>query len=145
MILDRLSADIPEGACIAIVGANGAGKTTLLSLLAGEILPTSGSIGWNGKAPSVTYFRQEQEDEGAPDWERAETHLYRKKWKVPERAQYVSASGGERMKMRLAAALAEDSQLVLLDEPTNHLDSDSLEELIRMINEGEAYVYDCFA
>lgn len=137
VILDRLSADIPEGACIAIVGANGAGKTTLLSLLAGEILPTSGSIGWSGKAPSITYFRQEQEDEGTTDWERAEMHLYRKKWKVPERAQYVSASGGERMKMRLAAALADDSQLVLLDEPTNHLDSDSVEELIRIINEGK--------
>ncbi|WP_318616217.1 ribosomal protection-like ABC-F family protein [Sporosarcina sp. YIM B06819] len=137
VILDRLSADIPEGACIAIVGANGAGKTTLLSLLAGEMLPTSGSIGWSGKAPSVTYFRQEQEDEGTPDWERAETHLFRKKWKVTERAQYVSASGGERMKMRLAAALADDSQLVLLDEPTNHLDSDSLEELIRIICEGK--------
>ena len=86
VILDRLSADIPEGACIAIVGANGAGKTTLLSLLAGEMLPTSGSIGWSGKPPSITYFRQEQEDEGQVDWERAETHLYRKKWKVPERA-----------------------------------------------------------
>lgn len=137
VILDKLSADIPEGACIAIVGANGAGKTTLLSLLAGEILPTSGSIGWHGKALSVTYFRQEQEDEGTPDWERAEAHLYRKKWKVPERAQYVSASGGERMKMRLAAVLANNSQLILLDEPTNHLDSDSVEELIRLIRQGK--------
>ncbi len=137
VILNRLSADIPEGACIAIVGANGAGKTTLLSMLSGETLPTSGLIGWNGKAPSVTYFRQEQEDEGAADWELAETHKYRRKWKVPERVDYASASGGERMKMRLSAALAEKSQLVLLDEPTNHLDSESLEELIRMITKEE--------
>ena len=135
VIFDGVSADIPEGACIAIVGANGAGKTTLLSLLAGETLPTSGSVNWNGKPPSITYFRQEQEDEGAIDWERAETHMYRRKWKVPERAEYSSASGGERMKMRLSSALAEKSRLILLDEPTNHLDSDSLEELIRIINE----------
>ena len=134
VILDGVSADIPGGACIAVVGANGAGKTTLLSLLSGEVLPTSGSIGWNGKAPSVTYFRQEQEDVGAADWERAETHIYRSKWKVPEQAEYKFASGGERMKMRLSVALAEKSRLVLLDEPTNHLDSDSLEELIRIIN-----------
>ena len=137
VILDGGSADIPEGACIAIVGANGAGKTTLLSLLAGETTPTSGSINWNGKPPSITYFRQEQEDEGATDWERAETHMYRRKWKVPERVKYRSASGGERMKMRLSTALAEKSRLILLDEPTNHLDSDSLEELIRIINDAD--------
>ncbi len=136
VILDRLSADIPEGACIAVVGANGAGKSTLLSLLAGEVLPASGSIGWNGNAPSVTYFRQEQEDEGEVDWERAETHIYRRKWRLPDRVDYRSASGGERMKMRLSAALAEKSRLVLLDEPTNHLDSDSLEQLIQMLKQG---------
>ncbi|MCZ2259178.1 ribosomal protection-like ABC-F family protein [Sporosarcina sp. G11-34] len=136
VILDRVSADISAGACVAVVGANGAGKTTLLSLLAGEITPTSGSISWQGKAPSITYFRQEQENEGVADWEQAEAHIYRRKWKVPERAEYESASGGERMKIRLSAALAEKSELVLLDEPTNHLDVESLEELIHMINKG---------
>ncbi|MBE1553187.1 ribosomal protection-like ABC-F family protein [Sporosarcina limicola] len=136
VILNRLSADIPEGACIAIVGANGAGKTTLMSMLAGEIVPTGGLIAWNGSPPSVTYFRQEQEVEGDTDWEQAETHIYRSKWHVPERVEYASASGGERMKMRLSAALAEKSRLTLLDEPTNHLDSDSLDELIRLINKG---------
>ena len=137
VILDGVSADIPEGACIAVVGANGAGKTTLLSLLSGEVLPTSGSIGWNGKAPSVTYFRQEQEDAETADWERADTHIYLSKWKVPEKSAYEYASGGERMKMRLSAAFAEKSRLVLLDEPTNHLDSDSLDELIQIINKRE--------
>lgn len=133
VILNQLSANIPEGACIAVVGANGAGKTTLLSMLVGETVPTAGSIDWHGKAPTITYFRQEQREEGAANWEQAEAHIYRKKWKVPERVEYVSASGGERMKMRLSAALAEKNRLVLLDEPTNHLDSASLEELIRLI------------
>ena len=39
VILENISAELPEGACIAIVGPNGAGKSTLLSLLAGEIKP----------------------------------------------------------------------------------------------------------
>lgn len=138
VILDGLSADIQAGACIAIVGANGAGKSTLLSLLAGEIAPTSGSMNWTAKAPSVTYFKQEQEEAGDADWERAETHMYRQRWQVPKSVDYAVASGGERMKIRLSAALAEHSGLVLLDEPTNHLDSDALEELIRIIQEGES-------
>lgn len=138
VILDRVSVDIPEGACIAVVGANGAGKTTLLSLLTGELSPTSGAISWNGKAPSMTYFRQEQEKEGEPNWAREETGKYRSKWNIPAQANYQFASGGERMKMRLSSALAENSQLVLLDEPTNHLDSDSLEELMRLIQTGNS-------
>jgi macrolide transport system ATP-binding/permease protein len=138
IILEQVSAELPEGACIAIVGPNGAGKSTLLSLLAGELKPTSGSIEWIGKKPSITYFKQEQEDEGNIDWEQSETSLYRSKWNVPEQAEYISASGGERMKMRLSAALSTKSAVVLLDEPTNHLDAKSLDELVRIINEGKA-------
>lgn len=135
VILDKVSAELPEGVCIAIVGPNGAGKSTLLSLLAGELKPTSGSIEWIGKKPSITYFKQEQEDEGNIDWEQSETSLYRSKWNVPEQAEYAFASGGERMKMRLSAALSSKSAVVLLDEPTNHLDTKSLDELVRIINE----------
>ncbi|MGN7386184.1 ribosomal protection-like ABC-F family protein [Sporosarcina sp. SAFN-015] len=138
IILEQVSAELPEGACIAIVGPNGAGKSTLLSLLAGEIKPTSGSIEWIGKKPSITYFKQEQAVEGIVDWEQSETSLYRSKWSVPEEAEYASASGGERMKMRLSAALSSKSAVVLLDEPTNHLDARSLDELVRIINEGKA-------
>ncbi|MFC5601890.1 ribosomal protection-like ABC-F family protein [Sporosarcina koreensis] len=138
VILEKVSAELPEGACIAIVGPNGAGKSTLLSLLAGEMKPTSGSIDWIGKKPVITYFKQEQADEGSIDWEQSETSLYRSKWNVPEHADYAFASGGERMKMRLSAALSAKSDIVLLDEPTNHLDGKSLDELVRIINEGNA-------
>ncbi|WOV87351.1 ABC-F family ATP-binding cassette domain-containing protein [Sporosarcina oncorhynchi] len=138
VILNKLSAELPKGTCIAIVGANGAGKSTLLSLLAEEIMPVSGSIDWIGKKPSITYFKQEQKDEESVNWDGAETAMYLSKWHVPEQAEYAFASGGERMKMRLAAALAENSELVLLDEPTNHLDRESLDELVDVINDGKA-------
>lgn len=134
VILDGVTVDIPEGACIAVVGANGVGKTTLLSIIAGEIAPTSGSMNWEGKAPSITYFRQEQKTEAPTNWTQAETSIYRSRWNVPEKVNYTSASGGERMKIRLSTALAENSRLVLLDEPTNHLDSDSMAELVRLIH-----------
>lgn len=134
VILNELSAHIPNGACIAIVGPNGAGKTTLLSLLAGELIPTSGSIDWNGKKPNISYVKQETSEE-MTDWEQRGVAAYRSKWHVPKEAKYSFASGGERMKMRLASALSENSELVLLDEPTNHLDRESLDELVTIVNE----------
>ncbi|WP_213421661.1 ribosomal protection-like ABC-F family protein [Bhargavaea massiliensis] len=131
-IFEKASADIPEGAVIALVGPNGAGKSTLMERIAGSREPSSGRVRWQGKRPSVTYFRQE---EASPDLsaETGEVLAERKKWRLSEGVAYNTASGGERMKLRLSAALAEPSRLVLLDEPTNHLDREALERLVGRI------------
>src|SRR4051812_27573464 len=39
---------IPDGEFLVIVGANGSGKSTLLNLIAGSVLPTSGTVTING-------------------------------------------------------------------------------------------------
>lgn len=136
-IFEKVSADIPEGEVIALVGPNGAGKSTLMDRIAGSREPSSGIVRWIGNRPSVTYFRQE---EAAPDLDMSsgEELAERKKWRLPEEVAYNTASGGERMKLRLSAALAEQSRLVLLDEPTNHLDREALERLIGQIRESRS-------
>ncbi|MFC7366524.1 MULTISPECIES: ribosomal protection-like ABC-F family protein [Bhargavaea] len=131
-IFERISADIPEGTVIALVGPNGAGKSTLMERIAGSREPSSGRVRWNGKRPTITYFRQEEASPDLPD-DAGDVLAERKKWRLSEEVAYNTASGGERMKLRLSAALAEQSGLVLLDEPTNHLDSEALERLIGQI------------
>ncbi|OOQ61624.1 ABC transporter ATP-binding protein [Mucilaginibacter pedocola] len=42
--LQKLSLNIEEGEFVVIVGANGSGKTTLLNLMAGTVIPDTGSI-----------------------------------------------------------------------------------------------------
>lgn len=42
--LTGLSLSISEGEFLTVIGSNGAGKSTLLNTIAGEILPTSGTI-----------------------------------------------------------------------------------------------------
>ncbi|GKV68596.1 nucleotide-binding protein ExpZ [Sporosarcina sp. NCCP-2716] len=129
-IFKGLSAEVKLNARIAVVGPNGAGKTTFLSMMAGDRKPSSGSFDWIGRPPSVAYYRQEAETEGAADWTQTERFHQYSRWHVPPGAAYAHASGGERVKLRLAAVLAEEAELLLLDEPTNHLDTGSTEQLV---------------
>jgi branched-chain amino acid transport system ATP-binding protein len=48
--VDGVSLVVPRGQRRAIIGPNGAGKTTLFNAIAGAVLPTSGSIAFDGRA-----------------------------------------------------------------------------------------------
>lgn len=47
-VLSDINLEIPAGSTVALVGRSGCGKSTLLRLLAGLIVPTSGSISYDG-------------------------------------------------------------------------------------------------
>ncbi|MEE4174973.1 MAG: ATP-binding cassette domain-containing protein [Xanthomonadales bacterium] len=49
VILDRVTMQIRRGSVVAIMGPSGVGKTTILKLIAGDLLPDSGSILVNGQ------------------------------------------------------------------------------------------------
>lgn len=50
VLFDDLNFIIDAGQLVQIEGENGAGKTTLLRILAGLILPESGSVSWQNRA-----------------------------------------------------------------------------------------------
>lgn len=47
--VDRVSLELHIGQVHAVIGPNGAGKSTLTNLLSGDLLPTSGSIRYEGR------------------------------------------------------------------------------------------------
>ena len=47
-LIDDASFRVGEGTTAALVGPNGAGKTTLLRLIAGDIAPQLGTVGFSG-------------------------------------------------------------------------------------------------
>lgn len=131
-ILENAKADIVAGAVIGIVGGNGEGKSSLLSVIANEALPSSGQIEWFGTNPSISYFKQEDEQFRQTEYEHGEFGYF-SKWAVPEGREFALLSGGEKMKRRLSRVFAENSYVLLLDEPTNHLDQESLSFLKEQI------------
>ncbi|HEV2130717.1 MAG TPA: ABC transporter ATP-binding protein [Longimicrobiaceae bacterium] len=48
--MDRVTIEIPSGACTAVVGPNGSGKSTLLRLLLGVLAPQAGEVNFGGRA-----------------------------------------------------------------------------------------------
>jgi len=60
-LFSGLSADVPRGGRIGLVGPNGVGKTTLLRILVGQDLPTAGEI-FLAKTTRMGYLEQEAAD-----------------------------------------------------------------------------------
>ncbi len=52
LVLRNLSLEIPDGACVGIIGPNGSGKTSLLRSVLGLIKPSSGRIEVMGTVPT---------------------------------------------------------------------------------------------
>lgn len=51
-VLHDISMQVKEGEVVSIIGANGAGKSTLLKTISGLIVPTAGSIKFDGETIS---------------------------------------------------------------------------------------------
>ncbi|MEO0411378.1 MAG: ATP-binding cassette domain-containing protein [Pseudomonadota bacterium] len=119
---------------LCLVGRNGAGKSTFMKVLAGTVLPDTGSV---SIAPGnvVTYLPQEPDfthfgsvSDALLDALPADARdAYRIEPMAEELSLDLSAepktlSGGGRRRIALARAFLTEPDLVLLDEPTNHLD-----------------------
>lgn len=160
--LDQLNAVIPKGQIVGLVGPDGAGKTTLIRLIAGLLLPTSGSITVDGydtvKEPEkihriIGYMPQKfglYEDltvqqnlnlyadlRGVTANERQATFdkLLAFTALGPFTNRLARAlSGGMKQKLGLACALIRKPDLLLLDEPSVGVDPVSRRELWTMVH-----------
>lgn len=144
-ILDGVSFVVNKGDKIALVGPNGIAKTTLFQVLAGEIVPDSGSVTW-GVTITTAYFPKDNSayfegvDLSIVDWLRQYSKdpdesfirgfLGRMLFSGDEALKKASVlSGGEKVRCMLSKMMLTGANMLLLDEPTNHLDLESITAL----------------
>ena len=165
VVSSGLTAELCAGKVTCLLGSNGAGKSTLLRTMAGyqralagrmdEVSPeTMGvvltermdAMGLSvrdvvamGRHPYTGYFgRLTAEDEQVVDKAMRLTHTEEFANRI-----FQSLSDGERQKVMIAKALAQETPIILMDEPSAFLDFPSKVELMLMLrdlshNQGKA-------
>ena len=154
--LAGLSCQVPRGSICAVIGPNGCGKTTTFGVIAGLLLPDSGSVELFGEGPfdparhagrlgllpqdsspsphaslrqSLRYYGELQGLARAEAVREADLWLERVRLADRADTQQSQLSHGMRRRFSVAQAFIGNPELILLDEPTAGVDPELAAEL----------------
>jgi NitT/TauT family transport system ATP-binding protein len=136
-----LDMDVRAGEFLSLVGPSGCGKSTALRIIAGLIAPTTGNVTWPENKPEIGFVFQEPtlmpwrnaldnarlplELKGIARGDaeaRSRQALARVGLGEFEKAYPRELSGGMKMRVSIARAIAAQPKLLLMDEPFAALD-----------------------
>jgi NitT/TauT family transport system ATP-binding protein len=139
--LSDLRFSVDEGAFVSLLGPSGCGKSTALRIIAGLLQPDGGTLAWSGARPQLGFVFQEPtlmpwattlanvrlplDLKNIPRAEaetRATSALARIGLSRFAQAYPRELSGGMKMRVSIARALAAQPRLLLMDEPFAALD-----------------------
>ncbi len=154
--LTGLDLSVGSGEVYGFLGRNGAGKSTAIRILMGITKPDRGDVYFFGERARgadvrlrqrIGYVAQEQTFYGwmtaiqlgrfvgsfYPTWNGDEYRRLCRQMELPVDRKVQTFSGGMRVKLALALALAHRPELLILDEPTAGLDPVARREFLEII------------
>jgi len=157
-VLRGVTADIPQGALVAVVGPNGAGKSTLIKAIQGQLKPQAGELALRLKRCKTAYLPQQSTLDlsfpisvaelvsmgywrskgpfsrfSAQNRARISSVLKRVGLDGLEQRPVSMLSGGQRQRMLFARMMLQDANFLLLDEPFTAIDQQTTEDLMGLI------------
>jgi ABC-2 type transport system ATP-binding protein len=155
--VDGLNMHVERGSIYGFLGRNGAGKTTTIRMLAGLAKATSGSARVLGLdagrdpiailertgfvidkmlLPSMNGNDLVRFNRGFfPHWSDTLAKRYAEALEIPMDRKFKKLSHGNKTKLCLLLALAQNPELLVLDEPTAGLDPVVTDQLLRVLVE----------
>lgn len=155
-VIRGLDLRVPEGIVYGFLGRNGAGKTTTIRMLMGMLPPHAGELTILGatrrrvtaaERKRIGYVSQEQHfyewmtvkelsrfiGGFYPTWSEHELHGHLERLHVDPSQAVGTLSGGTKMKLAMALALAHRPKLLVLDEPTAGVDPIARREILELL------------
>ena len=160
-VLQGVSLQVPDGACVTLLGRNGMGKTTLIRSLMGLTPPRSGRVAMDGveltgRAPFEIarlglalvpqgrhVFPSLSVEENltlaarsgdGPGWDLPRTYELFPQLAARRRNRAGQLSGGEQQMLAIGRALMTNPRLLLMDEPSEGLAPVVVERVAEVIS-----------
>ncbi len=151
--LDSVSCEFEKGKVYALVGPNGSGKSTLMKIAAGLVKPTCGTVMYNDRPigieskSRIAYMSTEPfyydfmkiADVGKyygdffSDFSGDKYRELISFMELDMSMKVKSLSSGMAAKLKMAATLSRDAEVIMLDEPLNGIDLIGRDQIINSV------------